>query len=65
VLVDGFASGTWKITRDRSRATLIIAPYQRLGKQDRADLTEEGSRLLTFAASDTETHDIRFLRPAG
>ena len=60
LLVDGFVRGTWKITRRRDRATLVIEPFQRLQKQDRASVSDEGARLLAFAAHDARTHDVGF-----
>ncbi len=60
VLIDGFTNGTWKITRSRNTATLTIKPFIRLSKKDTAALTEEGARLLSFAAADADTHDIQF-----
>ena len=59
-LVDGFTNGTWKITRSRNTATLTIKPFTRLSRKDTAELTEEGARLLAFAAADADTHDIQF-----
>lgn len=60
VLVDGFTNGTWKITRSRNTVTLTIKPFTRLPRKDTATLTEEGARLLAFAAADADTHDILF-----
>ena len=60
VLINGFTNGTWKITQSRKAATLTIKPFTRLSKKDTAALTEEGTRLLAFAAADTDTHDIQF-----
>lgn len=60
VLVDGYFRGTWKITRKRQAATLAIDAYTRPSKKDTAAVTEEGARLLAFAAADADTHDIRF-----
>lgn len=64
VLIDGFVAGTWKITRARSAATLLIEPLDRLPKQDRAAVAEEGARLLAFAAADAAARDIQFSDPA-
>ncbi len=61
-LVDGFVRGTWKIVRQKTRATLTLAPFERLSKRDRAALTSEGARLLAFAAGDTHADGIRFTR---
>src|SRR5215510_8141973 len=59
-LVNGFTQATWKIIRSRNTATLTIKPFTRLSKKDTAALTEEGRRLLAFAAADADTHDIQF-----
>jgi hypothetical protein len=59
VLVDGFVRGTWRIARSRASATLRIEPFDRLGPADRAALTDEGARLLTFAAAG-QIHDVVF-----
>lgn len=63
VLVDGFFQATWKITRQRTTATLTIEPFVPLSPQDRAALAEEGTRLLAFAAADADTYDIQFAPP--
>jgi len=60
VLVDGFVRGTWKITRRRAAATLIITPFTSLLPRDRAALAEEGTRLLAFAAADAGARDVQF-----
>jgi hypothetical protein len=62
-LVDGFVSGTWKVVRDRGEATLRIAPFEHLPKQDRQALTEEGERLLNFVTDGAGDHAIRFIEP--
>jgi DNA glycosylase AlkZ-like len=59
VLVDGFVRGSWKITKSRKSATLLIKPYEEIAKPDRAALEEEGARLLTFAAPDV-AHELQF-----
>lgn len=59
-LVDGTVAASWKIVRDRKRATLAIDPVRRIAKSDRNALVDEGLRLLAF--SDPElTHDVRFV----
>jgi hypothetical protein len=60
LLVDGFVGGGWKINRGSGTATLEINPLKRLSKREIAAVTEEGDRLLTFAAAGDENHDIRF-----
>ncbi len=63
VLVDGFTWGTWRITRDRRTATLGIHPFARPSDEDTAALEREGTRLLSLAAADADTRDIRFTPP--
>jgi hypothetical protein len=36
-----------------------MQPFEPLSKRDAAELTEEGHRLLSFAAADAMPHDIR------
>jgi hypothetical protein len=60
VLIDGFTRASWKITRQRGSATLQITPFVALSAQVRAELAEEGARLLAFATGDAEAHDIQF-----
>ena len=60
VLVDGFVHGSWKLTRHRDTATLTIELFKALSKQDHIAVTEEGARLLTFAAADADSRDVQF-----
>jgi hypothetical protein len=59
VLVDGFVRGTWRIARQRDAATLHVELFERVARSERAALTEEGGRLLAFAAPDVRAHDVR------
>lgn len=59
LLVDGFVRGTWNITRQRDRATLVIEPLERLSREDRAAVTAEGVELLRFMAGEAQRHDVR------
>ena len=61
-LVDGFVQGTWKIVRQKTKATVTLTPFGRLSKKDVSALTAEGARLLTFAAPDAAAHDVRVAR---
>jgi hypothetical protein len=45
VLVDGFVAATWNIDRKRG---LEIEPLQRLTKAERAEIDDEGERLVEF-----------------
>jgi hypothetical protein len=63
VLVDGFTAARWKLEREKDAAILLIDPFRRLPRADRAEVTEEGTRLLFFLAKDATSHDVRFVRP--
>jgi hypothetical protein len=62
-LIDGFVRGAWKVERTRKAATLSIEPFERLSREDRAALSEEGERLVRFLAEPqgAETFDVRFV----
>ncbi|WP_240357908.1 winged helix DNA-binding domain-containing protein [Myxococcus vastator] len=62
LLVDGFVRGTWRIERARGTATLCITPFARLSREDRTALSDEGARLLAFAAAEARRADLRFER---
>ncbi len=59
LLVDGFVHATWTIKRARDAATLTIEPLRRLTKIDRLAVSEEGERLLKFAAGEASRLDVR------
>jgi hypothetical protein len=53
--VDGMVRGFWTL----KAGTLTVEPLGRLSAAERAAVTDEGERLLAFAAPDAERHDIR------
>jgi len=59
VLIDGFVTGSWKLTRSRPAAVLAVELYEPVPAGTRDAVTEEGERLLDFAAPGV-AHDIRF-----
>lgn len=59
LLVDGFVRGCWRIVRDGGTTTLEIEVFDPLSPGDADAVMTEGQRLLGFAASDAEGHDIR------
>ncbi len=63
ILVDGFVRGMWRIERERERdaATLVIEPFARISRPERAQLGEEGERLLAFAAAEATARELRFV----
>jgi hypothetical protein len=54
-LVDGFLAGVWKLTED----ALVVEPFGKLTKAERADVVEEGARMLGVMHPGT-SYDIRF-----
>lgn len=60
VLVDGFLTGMWRITRERGRATLAIQPADSWTQAERTAVAEEGARLLAFVCGDASDQDVRF-----
>jgi len=60
VLVDGFAVGSWKVSREAGGATLNIEPLTHMSKKDVAAVSDEGARLLDLVASDAKQRDVRF-----
>jgi hypothetical protein len=62
-LIDGFVRGAWKIEKARKTATLLIEPFERLSKEDRDTLIDEGERLVRFLAEQqgAETFEVRFV----
>ncbi|MEU0663880.1 winged helix DNA-binding domain-containing protein [Streptomyces lavendulocolor] len=59
-LVDGFVHGMWRIDRGRDAATLVLMPFAPLTGRVRAELVEEGMRLLAFAAAGCSDPEVRF-----
>jgi hypothetical protein len=62
VLVDGFAAGFWRITREGGRAVLNVEALRAVSKRDIAAVSDEGARLLDFVAADARTKDVRFAK---
>jgi hypothetical protein len=60
-LAGGVVRGAWSIDADRRRtaATLVISPFDRLTRAERADLEREGAALLAFHAPGA-AHDLRW-----
>jgi winged helix DNA-binding protein len=63
LLVDGFVAGTWKIKRARASADLLVEQFRRLGREEKAEVSEEGTRLLGFAAEQRDRRSVRFVAP--
>jgi hypothetical protein len=64
-LLDGFVSGSWKLQRAKSAATLVLEPFRKLTKAERAALAaDEADALIRFAEPDAEVRDVRIEVPA-
>jgi Winged helix DNA-binding domain len=57
-LVDGFVRGTWSVERRGKKATLKIAPFERLKEREAGGLKDEGDALLRFLEEDAATFDV-------
>ncbi len=60
ILVNGFARGTWRVETTMEAASLVIEPFEPIGKADRAALIEEGERLVRFVEPEAEKFEVRF-----
>jgi hypothetical protein len=60
-LIDGFVGGTWRITEDRTSATLLLDSLIPLRYDQRTALEEEGYGMLAFAAAETPNHNVEFI----
>ncbi len=59
ILVDGFVRGAWKIEKTKNAATLVIEPFDKLTRRDRAALIEEGDRLIRFIEPNAKSFEVR------
>ena len=57
-LVDGIVAGSWSLARKGSTATLVMQPFVKIAKKDRAALDDEAERLLAFAEPDAAHRDV-------
>jgi hypothetical protein len=60
ILIDGFVRGVWKIEKTKTAAALVIEPFVKLAKKERAALQEEGERLLRFVEAKAKSYEVRF-----
>ncbi|MFF1451677.1 winged helix DNA-binding domain-containing protein [Streptomyces sp. NPDC058274] len=59
ILLDGFVHGVWRVEQEGSTATLHVRPFRPVSAAQRAELEEEGERLLAFAADSAGTRNVR------
>ena len=58
-LVDGWAAGTWALTRTKSDSVVRIRPFGPLAPAVRTAAVEEGEALARFMTPDAKTHGAR------
>ena len=51
-------AGTWDVERKRGGATLRLSPFGRLEREARAELEDEGERLLQFVDPDAKSYAV-------
>jgi winged helix DNA-binding protein len=61
LLVDGFVRGVWRIERSDTAAVLRIRQLQPITGRVRTAVSDEGKRLLAFAAAGARTRAVRFV----
>jgi hypothetical protein len=61
ILVDGFARATWQVAHTGHAATLQVHLYEPIARPDRAELHDEGERLLAFIQPTASTRRLRFV----
>jgi hypothetical protein len=64
VLIDGFAVGFWKLTREHRAVTLVIETLKPISKKDAKAVETEGLQLLDFIAEGATAKGIRFVNYA-
>lgn len=62
-LVDGFVAGRWRIEAKRAAATVVVEPFIRLTKAQRAELEAEALLLAAFAAPAAPSREVAFTDP--
>jgi hypothetical protein len=63
-IVDGAVAGTWRVERDRNKATLRVKPFERLPRDARDELDDEGAALVRFHEPDAASFTVRVARPS-
>lgn len=63
LLVDGFVTAAWMMTRERDDAVLHVHPLRRLTSDEEATIAAEAQDFLAFLADDANRRDIRFATP--
>jgi Winged helix DNA-binding domain len=65
VLVDGFGAARWRAELDGDRATLWVEPFSKITRTDRAEISEEGERLVAFLVPGGGRREVRLRTHSG
>lgn len=63
VLIDGFAGAIWRQERDAAAPTLTVQLLGPIARAQRAELEDEGARLLTFLNDGRAEGKVRIVAP--
>jgi hypothetical protein len=58
-LVDGAVAGKWSVEATKEKATLVLAPFERLPAAAKRALRAEAERLVRFLEPDVGSHAVR------
>jgi hypothetical protein len=58
-LVDGAVAGKWSVEATKKKATLVIAPFERLQARAKRELRAEADRLVRFMEPDAASYGVR------
>jgi hypothetical protein len=58
-LVDGAVAGKWSVEATKRKATLVLAPFERLSAAAKRDLLAEAEGLARFVEPDAASHAVR------
>ena len=58
-LVDGAVAGKWSVEATKTKATLVLSPFERLRAATKRSLRPEAERLVRFVEPDAASHAVR------
>jgi hypothetical protein len=58
-LVNGAVAGKWSVEATKKRATLVLAPFERLAAAAKRELRAEAERLVRFVEPEAASHAVR------
>jgi Winged helix DNA-binding domain len=58
-LVDGTVAGKWSVDATKEKATLVVAPFERLPATAKRELRKEAERLVRFVEPNAASHAVQ------